>query len=98
LIFSPDGKRMFVSVGSGSNVDEDAPRPSADAARAWEAVEGLGAAMGEERRRADVLVFDPMGRNGRVFATGLRNCVGMAFDTVTGVPWCSVNERDGLGD
>jgi glucose/arabinose dehydrogenase/cytochrome c2 len=103
LAFSPDGRRMFVSVGSGSNVDEHAPKKSRDEIRAWEADHGLGADWGDEERRADVLVFDvaaSVARAGaaRIFATGIRNCVGLALQPATGDLWCSTNERDGLGD
>jgi glucose/arabinose dehydrogenase len=52
----------------------------------------------DERDRADVLVFDPEGRGRRVYASGLRNCVGMAVEPSTHDLWCSTNERDGLGD
>src|SRR4029077_3369987 len=48
--------------------------------------------------RADVLIFDPQGKNRRIFATGIRNCVGMAIHPTTGDLWCSTNERDLLGD
>ena len=95
IAFSKDGSRLFVSVGSASNVGEDMGRVALDRFRAEHA---LGAAWGEERNRADVLVFDPDGRNGRVFATGIRNCVGLGVEPVTGELWCSTNERDGLGD
>ena len=78
IAFSSDGTRMFVSVGSASNVAEDLPEMNADEIRQWETQHGLGAAWGYESRRADVLVFDPDGRNGRIFATGIRNCVGLA--------------------
>ncbi|WP_242337405.1 PQQ-dependent sugar dehydrogenase [Anaeromyxobacter sp. SG66] len=98
VAFSPDGRRMFVSVGSASNVAEDLPRKTPEALRAWEAEHGLGAAWGEETWRADVLAFDAEGRNRRPFATGLRNCVGLAVHPRTGDLWCTVNERDGLGD
>jgi glucose/arabinose dehydrogenase len=43
-------------------------------------------------------VFDPEGRSRRIFATGIRNCSGLAINPVTGDPWCAANERDGLGD
>jgi glucose/arabinose dehydrogenase len=98
VAFSLDGARMFVSVGSGSNVADGIEKRSADEARRWEAQHGLGAAWGDEERRADVLVFDPEGRGGRTFATGIRNCVGLAVQPGTGDLWCSTNERDGLGD
>jgi len=67
--------------------------------RPWEAAQGLGAAWGSESRRADILVTDPEGHSPvRVFATGLRNAVGLAVDPATGRLWASTNERDGLGD
>ena len=74
VAFSPDGRRMFVSVGSASNVSD----------------------RGEEGR-AEVREYDPEGRGGRPFATGIRNCVGLAMQG-DGTLWCAVNERDGLGD
>src|SRR5262245_36074544 len=64
----------------------------------WEASHGVGSAWGNETDRAAVLVFDPEGRNRRVFASGLRNCVGLAVHPLTGDLWCSTNERDDLGD
>jgi hypothetical protein len=77
VAFSLDGKQMFLSVGSASNVaDGDS----------------------DERDRADVLVFDPEGGGRQVFASGIRNCVGLAVHASTGDVWCSTNERDGLGD
>ena len=79
IAFSPDGKRMWVSVGSRSNVDD---------------VDGNSA----EYHRADILEFTPEGKNERVYASGIRNAVGIAVEPKTGVLWCSVNERDGLGD
>ena len=51
-----------------------------------------------EKRRADILAFDPDGRNERVVAWGIRNPVGLARHPVTGQLWTSVNERDELGD
>ncbi len=77
IAFSPDGKTMFVSVGSHENVDDDAPL---------------------EKDRADILAFNPDGSGKRVFASGIRNPVGIAIDPETGELWCSVNERDGLGN
>ncbi len=99
LAFSPDGKRMFVSVGSGSNVAEDMPKKSPAEIKSWEAEHGLGAAWGGETNRADVLVFD-VGSNqpGKPYATGIRNCVALAVQPGTGDLWCTVNERDALGD
>ena len=51
-----------------------------------------------EQRRADILEFDPDGKNERIYAYGIRNAVGLAVHPVTGELWCSVNERDNLGD
>ena len=76
IVFSPDGRRMFVSVGSLSNVGDDE----------------------KEKRRADILVFDPEGKDEKVYAWGIRNAVGLAIHPETGQVWASVNERDGLGD
>ncbi len=94
LAFSADDKTLFVSVGSGGNADEGAPPPD----KAAIAGAPLGASFGDEKGRADVLAFDPDGKNARVYATGLRNCSGLAVQPGTGALWCAVNERDGLGD
>ena len=51
-----------------------------------------------ETHRADVLEFNPDGTGMRVFASGIRNCVGEAIQPETGDLWCSTNERDALGD
>lgn len=98
LAFSLDGKQMFVSVGSQSNVAEWMGRKSPEQVQAWQSTRPLGAAWGFEERRANVLVFEVAGGEGRIFATGLRNCVGMAVHPATGDLWCSTNERDGMGD
>ncbi|HEV7715766.1 MAG TPA: PQQ-dependent sugar dehydrogenase [Steroidobacteraceae bacterium] len=99
VAFSLDGKRMFVSVGSQSNVAEDMPKKTAEEVKAWEAAHGLGAAWGNEENRAGVRVFE-VGSNkpGKNFATGIRNCVGLTVQPKTGDLWCTTNERDMLGD
>src|SRR5579872_4196476 len=74
VAFGPDGK-MYVSVGSQSNIDIES-----------------------DTRRAAVTIADPDGKNARLFATGLRNPVNIAFEPKTGVLYTSVNERDQLGD
>jgi glucose/arabinose dehydrogenase len=51
-----------------------------------------------ETLRADVLEFNPDGSGRRVYAYGLRNCVGLDVHPQTGEVWCSTNERDTLGD
>ena len=52
----------------------------------------------KDQRRAAILVCDPDGKNARVYASGLRNGVGLAVEPATGAVWTSVNERDELGD
>ncbi len=52
----------------------------------------------EEFHRADVLQFTPTGKFVKIYAYGLRNCVGEAINPITGELWCSTNERDGLGN
>jgi glucose/arabinose dehydrogenase len=100
LAFSKDGSHMFVSVGSGSNAAENTPRKTSAQIQSWEATHALGAAWGGDVNRGDVLVFDVDGKKnaGRVFATGIRNCVGLTTQPATGDLWCTTNERDGLGD
>ncbi len=108
LAFSPDGKRLYLSVGSGSNVAQDMfpephwtmhPEPrNVDGLAAWVKLKPLGAAWDTEELRADVLSFDPDGKNMKIVATGLRNCQGMTIQPATGQLWCAVNERDELGD
>lgn len=98
IAFSKDGKTMLLSVGSATNIaagiGATPPLPLPE----WEARYGVGAAWGEERERAAVLAFDVDGGNRRPFANGLRNCVGMLVHPATGDLFCSVNERDELGD
>jgi glucose/arabinose dehydrogenase len=79
LRFSLDGKRLFVAVGSASNVDDPDTTP-------------------EEKNRADILVFNPDGTGMKVYAWGIRNAAGLEVHPITGELWCTVNERDGLGD
>ncbi len=98
LVFSPDGATMFVSVGSASNVATGIGEKRGEALSAWTGTHALGAAWGNEENRAAVLAFTPDGKTASVFATGLRNCVGMAVQPGSGTLWCSTNERDGLGD
>ena len=97
IAFTNDGKRMLVSVGSGSNVAEGMGNP-AGGLPAWIGQHPLGASWGSETDRAGVLAFDPEGKGLSVFASGIRNCVGLAVHPVAGDLYCSTNERDGLGD
>lgn len=100
VVFSKDGKKMFISVGSGSNVaDDELENKTPDEIKAWEAANGPGAAWGPETHRADILVTDPEGHQPlHAYATGIRNGVGMAVNQITGDLWVSTNERDALGD
>lgn len=100
LVFSADGEKVYVSVGSQSNVAENMDKKSANEIEAWEEEHMLGAAWGIEENRASVMVFDVGNEEdtGRLFATGIRNCVGMTLQPETGDIWCAVNERDQLGD
>jgi glucose/arabinose dehydrogenase len=98
LAFSPDGKTLYVSVGSASNVAEGIGDQPSGGIEAWADQQPLGALWGNEEKRAAVLAFDPDGGNERIAATGLRNCSGMTVQPATGALWCAVNERDGLGD
>jgi glucose/arabinose dehydrogenase len=75
VAFSPDGLKLFVSVGSKSNVGIES-----------------------DPRRAAIMVSDPDGKNAHIYAGGLRNAVGIAFNPQSGELWADVNERDALGD
>ena len=97
IVFTRDDLRMLVSVGSGSNVGEGIGPPPGGLA-AWSDKRPLGAAWSYEQGRAAVLSFDPDGKNSKLFATGIRNCVGLAISPADGSAWCATNERDGLGD
>ena len=99
VAFSPDGKRLFISVGSGSNVAEGMAKKNSEDIPLWEVQHGKGAAWDSEANRADILVTDPEGQQPvHAFATGIRNGVVLAFDNNTGELWTSTNERDALGD
>ena len=72
---------------------------SADGKHLFVAVgSGSNISTGEDPIRAAITICDPDGKNARLFATGLRNPVGLAMDPITGELWTSVNERDELGD
>ncbi|MET0683488.1 MAG: sorbosone dehydrogenase family protein [Casimicrobiaceae bacterium] len=77
VIASRDGSRLYVTVGSNSNVAENG--------------------MENEANRAAILEVDPATRRSRVFASGLRNPNGLAFNPRTGALWTVVNERDEIG-
>jgi len=97
IAFTRDNRRMLISVGSASN-DAEGMRAPPGGLPSWSDQHPLGASWGDETDRAAVLAFDPDGKNPGIFATGIRNCVGLAIHPVTADVWCSTNERDGLGD
>jgi len=76
---STDGERLFVAIGSASNVAAEMPEKTSEDIRKHEELYGVGAAWGDEENRAVVRVFDPEGTTVRNYATGLRNCSGMAI-------------------
>ena len=78
LLPSPDGRKLYVGVGSRSNIGEHG--------------------MAAEEGRAAIYELDLANRTSRIFASGLRNPVGLAWEPRTAVLWTVVNERDGLGD
>jgi glucose/arabinose dehydrogenase/cytochrome c2 len=99
VAFSSDDKLMYVSVGSGSNVADGMQTKSDDERRAWDSSHAFGEAWGPESDRALIKVTDPEGKMPlRIFATGIRNPVGLAINPTTGDLWTSTNERDMLGD
>ncbi|OAQ38999.1 L-sorbosone dehydrogenase [Pedobacter psychrophilus] len=77
IIANQDGTKIYISVGSGSNVAENG--------------------IANEVNRACILEINPDGSGQRIYASGLRNPVGMGWSS-TNVLWTAVNERDGLGD
>lgn len=78
IIASRDGKLLYATVGSNSNIGENG--------------------MDQEERRAAILEIDPATGKSRVFASGLRNPNGLAWEPKSGALWTTVNERDELGN
>lgn len=78
IIANKKGDKIYISVGSGTNVAEHG--------------------MSNEIRRANILEINPDGSDELIYASGLRNPVGMAWAPGTSALWTVVNERDGLGD
>jgi glucose/arabinose dehydrogenase len=78
IIANADGSRLYVTVGSNSNIAENG--------------------MDKEVERAAILEVDPSTGRTRVFASGLRNPNGLAWEPQTGKLWTTVNERDELGN
>lgn len=81
LIASPDGARLYVTVGSNSNAGERGMAVEAGRAAIWQ---------------VDIPSAGQQATH-RVFATGLRNPNGLAWEPITGALWTAVNERDELG-
>jgi glucose/arabinose dehydrogenase len=77
VIASRDGSRLYVTVGSNSNVAENG--------------------IDKEQDRAAILEIDPQSGASRLFASGMRNPNGLAWQPETGQLWTVVNERDELG-
>ena len=75
LVFNAEGTKLYVAVGSESNVDVES-----------------------EPRRAAINEYNPDGTGHRIYATGIRNPVGLTLNPVTKQIWTCVNERDALGD
>jgi glucose/arabinose dehydrogenase len=99
IAFSADGKRLFVSVGSGSNVAESMPKKSAAEIKSWEAQHGFGSSWDSETDRAAVLEYDAAAPGASaLYASGIRNCVSLTVQPANGALWCTTNERDALGD
>src|SRR5580700_7661703 len=78
LLLSPDKTRLFIGVGSLTNIADKG--------------------MAVEKGRAAIHELDLASGKSRIFASGLRNPVGLAWEPQTGALWTVVNERDGLGD
>ncbi|MBC7889883.1 MAG: sorbosone dehydrogenase family protein [Ferruginibacter sp.] len=78
IIAGKKGDKIYISVGSGTNVAEHG--------------------MKNEIRRANILEINPDGSGERIYASGLRNPVGMDWAPRTNSLWAAVNERDGLGE
>jgi len=78
LLTNKDNSKIYITVGSGTNIAEHG--------------------MDVEARRANILVVNPDGSNEKIYASGLRNPVGVGFQPGTGKIWTAVNERDALGD
>jgi glucose/arabinose dehydrogenase len=78
IVANKKGDKIYISVGSGSNVGENG--------------------MDKEVRRANILEINPDGSGEKIYASGLRNPVGIDFEPNSQTLWTAVNERDGLGD
>jgi glucose/arabinose dehydrogenase len=98
LLVTADNRHLLLSIGSLSNDAEGLARRDAASIERFEQTHGMGAVWGREEGRALVLSLDIGSGLATSFATGLRNCVGMALEPRSRQPWCTVNERDQFGD
>jgi len=78
LIASPDGSKLYATVGSNSNIGENG--------------------LDKEEGRAAIWEYDRISGKSRIFANGLRNPNGLAWQPQSGALWVAVNERDELGN
>jgi glucose/arabinose dehydrogenase len=77
VIASKDGSKLYVTVGSNSNVGENG--------------------LDKEEGRAAIWEVDRATGNHRIFASGIRNPNGLAWEPKSGALWTAVNERDEIG-
>ncbi|WP_395603889.1 sorbosone dehydrogenase family protein [Pseudomonas sp. B21128] len=77
VIASKDGSKLYVTVGSNSNVGENG--------------------LDKEEGRAAIWEVDRATGNHRIFASGIRNPNGLAWEPTSGALWTAVNERDEIG-
>ena len=75
VLFDAKGEKLYLTIGSASNVD-----------------------AGEDPRRAAINRYNPDGSGHEIFASGLRNVIGLRFEPSTGKLWAATQERDNLGD
>jgi glucose/arabinose dehydrogenase len=75
LLFDGKGEKLYLAVGSASNVN-----------------------TGEDPRRAAINTYNPDGSGHEIFASGLRNTIGMRWYPGSSTLWAAVQERDALGD
>ena len=78
MIAAPDNSKIYITVGSSSNVGEHG--------------------MEKEERRANIIEINPDGSGEKIYASGLRNPVGVDWNPITGELWTAVNERDKIGN
>ena len=98
IALSADGRWLYVGVGSSSNLADGMSTKTLAEAQVYDRTHGFGAAWDSEEDRAQVHAYSLDGKQRRTWATGIRNCAGIAVQPGSGEVWCSTNERDRLGD